>query len=285
MDDFKFDKILCEYFGAENGAGSRITPKDEGQKGQITITQKFERPIFEEYFGDFLTGKKEDLGDACLNEFKIFPSGETVRLPILLRPGERRNELRLYMKAGLFRPASDMFWFAYLKEGYLWLGSLSEAELNQIRIGAYLDLQDGILEIPEDNYQNLVNDSKKPKQITREVTAYQRDPNIAKEVLENSDYICEIFPEHPSFISKKSGKPYLEAHHFVPMFEQRRFPDYNLDVKENICILNPYSHRLVHHANYADIEAHIKKLAEPREEFLKGLGLSVDRVLKIYEGV
>lgn len=284
MDDFKFDTILCEYFGAEKGAGSRITPNDEGPKGQITVTQKFERPIFEEYFGDFLTGKKEDLGDACLNEFKIFPSGETVRLPILLRPGERRNELRLYMKAGLFRPASEMFWFAYLKDGYLWLGSLSEAELNQIRIGVYLDLQDGIQKIPEDSYQNSLNDSRKPKQTTREVTAYQRDPNVAKAVLENSDYICEIFPEHPKFISKKSGKPYLEAHHFVPMFEQRRFPEHSLDVEKNICILNPYSHRLVHHANYADIEAHIKKLAEPREEFLKELGLSVDSVLKIYGG-
>ena len=284
MDDFKFDKTLCEYFGAEKGAGSRITPRDEGPKGQITITKSYERPIFEEHFGGFLKGKKEELGEACLNEFKIFPSGETVRLPILLRPGEQRDELRLYMNAGVFRPASDMFWFAYLKEGYLWLGSLSEAELNQIRIGAYLNLQDGIQETPEDNYQNLVNDPRKPKQTTREVTAYQRDSNIAKAVLENSDYICEILPKHPNFISKKSGKPYLEAHHFVPIFEQRRFPEHNLDVRENICILNPYSHRLVHHANYADIEAHIKKLAEPREEFLKELGLSVDRVLKIYEG-
>lgn len=284
MDDFKFDTILCGYFGAEKGAGSRITPKDEGKKGQITITKQFERPIFEEHFGSFLTGKKEDLGEACLNEFKIFPWGETVRLPVLLRPGEGRDELRLYMNAGLFRPATDMFWFAYLKEGYVWLGSLSEAELQQIQVGAYLDLQDGIQEIPEDNYQNLVNDPKKPKLTTQEISAYQRDPNVAKAVLENSDYVCEIFPEHPNFISKKSGKPYLEAHHFVPMFEQRRFPEYNLDVKENISILNPYSHKLVHHANYADIEAHIKKLAEPREAFLKELDLSVDHILKVYKG-
>lgn len=284
MDDFKFDKLLCQYFGAEKGAGSRVTPKDEGIKGQITVTKKYERPIFEEHFDKILTGKKDDLGDECLRKFKIFPTGETVELPLLLRPGDGRDELRLYMNAGLFRPAPNMFWFTFIKEGELWLGALTEAELNQIRKGALLDLQDGIQDIPEENYQDLINLAKIPKLSTQTVNAYQRDPSVAKSVLEQSDYVCELLPEYPSFTSKTSGKPYLEAHHLVPMFEQRRFLDRSLDVGENICILNPYAHKMVHHATYSDIKAHIKKLSEPREEFLKEIELNVDQVLKIYGG-
>lgn len=67
------------------------------------------------------------------------------------------------------------------------------------------------------------------------------------------------------------------------MMEQRHF-NKSLDVVANICILNPYAHRMLHHATYAEIAPYVKQLAERREGFLNAIGVDVDRVLRSYGG-
>lgn len=122
-----------------------------------------------------------------------------------------------------------------------------------------------------------------PESIEQTIRRIKRNPQIARDALKRSGYVCEMLPDYPKFISRSSQRPYLEAHHLIPIGIQPKF-ETSLDVQENICILNPYAHKMVHHATYSEMRDHIKKLAAPREGFLKSLELSVDDVLRIYGG-
>lgn len=290
MDDFEFSPKLREFFGATSGAGSRVTEKDEAKKRQLTLPKNgFERKLVTSMYQNIPVGAKRELGDACMFEFRIYPSGERIKLPLLFRPndnegGRIRDELRMYMHQGIFRPAVGLMWFVYLRHSELWLGALTDAEIQAIESGIELDTQDGLIDLSEELFQEAINEGKLPKLKTTILTAFQRDPSVAIKALESSGYTCEIFPEYRVFSSRISGKPYLEAHHVVPMFWQRHIPDKSLDVAENICILNPYSHKMIHHARFDEIEIHIKSLANKRAAFLRSLGLNVDNLLKIYSG-
>lgn len=76
---------------------------------------------------------------------------------------------------------------------------------------------------------------------------YQRDPRIAIMRFKAADYKCEIDPLHTTFISESTNRPYMEAHHFIPIRFQPDF--YNpLDNLDNITSLCPNCHRGIHHA-------------------------------------
>ncbi|GEM_PF-1083978 len=285
-NDFEFSDALKHFFRADKGAGSIIGAGDEGKKRQITVTQKFERPLIEEFFIDIPTGKKDDLGDDCLYEFLSFPDGNAIRLPLLYRPdspGRPRNELRLYMNQGKLRPNTGMYWLVFVRDARLWLASMTAQELINIELGELNLSQNGLVIEPEEDYQAKTNSADLPDLVTSISNSYRRDPAIAKEALHDSGHTCEIFPDMATFISKATTNPYLEAHHLVPISKQGNYES-SLDVVNNICILNPYAHKMVHHATYGEIEDHITNLAARREEFLNTLDLSVDDVLRIYGG-
>jgi len=281
-NDFGFCDRLNEFFGSEDGAGSVVTEKDEALKAQITITQAFEQPVLFSVFPNVPVGPRRDLGDACLHALKLYPSGETIYLPIHKRPPPR-NEVRLYMKANVFRPRAGDFWFVFRKAGELWIGALTEKELDRIESNLPFDTQNSSDAEAESDYQAQLN-SDVPQLIDVGYSTFRRDPTVAKRVLAGSGYQCMLLPEHEVFTSRTTQKPYLEAHHLFPMFEQRHFPEQNLDVEENICILNPYAHKMLHHATYSEIEDHVVSLCELKQGFLNAIDVSIDRVLKSYGG-
>ena len=281
MDDFDFDNALNKFFKSENGVGSRITEKDEANKRQLTVAKR-ERELLLKYHKDIPVGAvkaAEQRGENTWFRFKKFPSGDYIELKVNFpKPG--KNELRLYFNEGAFSPTAGDMWFLFERSGEIWIGSLEDAELEAAHRGIPIDPQNGFDQVSEEEYQIAAN-ADIPDLVSSSTLRYRRNPRVAYDALRRFGHVCEMMPKHEVFISKVTGHPYLEAHHFVPMMEQRYF-DVSLDVTENICILNPYAHKMLHHATYDEIVPHLTKLAEPRADFLKRIGVSMDRVLRSY---
>lgn len=78
---------------------------------------------------------------------------------------------------------------------------------------------------------------KEPKEITRSSkNSYGRNRGVAMKALEEAHYQCEYDKTHKSFISRKTNKSYMEAHHLIPMEFQNEFVD-SLDRAENVICL------------------------------------------------
>lgn len=281
MDDFEFGDDLNRFFSSTHGVGSRITEKDEAKKRQLTVAKR-ERELLLKYHKDIPIGAlslAETREQKTRFSFRRFPDGKPIELRVNFpKPG--KNELRLYFNEKLFSPVAGDKWFLFERDGELWIGSLEDSELEAAKNGATIDVQNGFDQANEEIYQEAAN-AHRPELVTTSTTRYRRDPNIAIRALEQSDYQCEMLPRMQTFQSRVTSHPYLEAHHLVPMMEQRNFTE-NLDVIDNICILNPYAHKMLHHATYGEIEPFLEKLVEPRAGFLKDIGVSVERVMRSY---
>ncbi len=102
---------------------------------------------------------------------------------------------------------------------------------------------------------------------------YKTNARIAKTALNLADYKCEINPEHTTFISKL-GKPYMEAHHLIPMAYQKDF-SINIDRIENIVSICPICHSAIHLGDMSIRLELLKKIFDKREENLKRVGLNI----------
>lgn len=147
-----------------------------------------------------------------------------------------------------------------------------------------------IEENKEDNYQEASNEQEvenaatdhKPHAQTKKPTLktvdsksyYPRDVKQAAIALTLADHTCEYDESLPTFISKSSGKTYVEAHHLIPVKYYEDF-EYSIDVPENIVALNPMTHRQIHHGNDEDKLSIIETLLNKRSEKLKEVGLEV----------
>ena len=286
MEPFKFNDEMKRYFHADAGAGSIVTEKDEARKSQITIT-KFENEIISSYFREIPKGSKASLEEQKISaeaSFRLYPTGETIEL-VLLHPKPKRTELRIYMKTGVFKPTAGLVWFVFLRDGEIWIGALDEYSFSEISKGKTKDAnQDTLIDFSDDEFQSVFQNEIVPETIEQTIKRIKRNPKVAQYALRSSGYVCEMLPDYPVFISRSNERPYLEAHHLIPIGIQPKFES-NLDVPENICILNPYAHKMVHHATFSEIKIHIERLAAPREEFLNSLNLNVDDVLRIYGGI
>ena len=157
--------------------------------------------------------------------------------------------------------------------------------------------------VQQDNYQDdelvcelntvllegVVNDfeyqgyprKKKSLIIKNGLKVYIRDKNIAMNALAHAKYLCEINPEHPSFVRKSMGINYTEPHHLIPMAYSSLF-DVSLDVEENIISLCSNCHNQIHYG--VEIEHILKKLYHERIEYLKrvGINISYKQLLEMY---
>lgn len=105
------------------------------------------------------------------------------------------------------------------------------------------------------------------------VIRYKTNARIAKTALDIANYQCLINPEHKTFISKL-GKPYMEAHHLIPMASQKDF-SINIDRVENIVSICPICHSAIHLGDEATRLELVKKLYDLREQHLKRAGLNI----------
>lgn len=105
-------------------------------------------------------------------------------------------------------------------------------------------------------------------------TNWPRSPRVAKIALENASYTCEYDKTHTTFISKASGKQYVEVHHLVPMEKQHDF-NVSLDVPENIIALCPNCHRKIHLSGQEEKSPMLEKLFNNRIPALESRGIQI----------
>lgn len=286
--DKVFSGRLRAYFGCDVGAYSPVT-RTEAKDGQITLTGS-EKKIALQYFGaDELApyrGNDDVLEAAGLDarrEFRVYPSGDRV-YPKVKYAKSTGGELRLYFNDGEFKVSVGSFWGIYVKDRSIWLCDFSPWLLEDISSGSTPEPSNSVaLEPDDDAYQDLANDG--PPEKTMNVSLkWKRNPQIASRAFDLAGHICEIRPDLETFTSKKTGQPFLEAHHLVPMKAQSVFQGKTLDTVENVCVLSPFSHRKLHHAPFEEIKADLVRLIEPRQKLLAHLEISEDFVFTAYGG-
>ena len=112
---------------------------------------------------------------------------------------------------------------------------------------------------------------------------YTSNPRRAKNALEKAGFKCELNPDHHTFINKKSGNPYMQAHHLIPMSKQGVF-EFDIDVPENILCLCPTCHRKMHHAQDTDKKEILAKTFKDRKNDVekRGIVLDINMLLGMY---
>lgn len=238
------------YFHAKGGSFSRVTSRED-YDSQITLTD-FEADLVVNHFGIsniHIGNVKSDVAKAA-KPFLLFPSKELISLNLVF-PKPNKSELRLYLsKKGHFRPRAEQVWFLYIDySDNLVVGAMDEIEWNK------LDQIDEFDEAYQEIIEEIESKQKKPQVDPKgrieqiEVSGriiYKRDPRIAILSFQEASYTCEIDKAHNTFLAEANRKPYVEAHHFIPMKFQPSFT-IQLDSVENVVALCPNCHRGIHH--------------------------------------
>ncbi|MEN9843359.1 MAG: hypothetical protein RLZZ157_1480 [Pseudomonadota bacterium] len=279
-----FTPNMLEYFKAERGAYSVVTA-DEFSKSQLTFVGE-EKTIAESFFGNRLEKSHGSRPDILINGgnpdqiFRKFPTGNQIDLTVSYKKN-RRTELRMYLKSDVFKPNAGEYWGIFIRDNDIWLCHFSERMLSIMEAGE-LTAQGRatLLEPEEDNYQEQVNESS-PQQLEIKQLKWKRNPKIAAEALKNRNYVCELFPELPTFMSYSGKHPYQEAHHLVPMSQQNNIAE-NLDSLDNICVLGPFAHRKIHYATFDLIIPDLRSLISTRRNLLNRLNLVEDDIFGFY---
>ncbi|WP_240660884.1 HNH endonuclease [Peribacillus frigoritolerans] len=151
---------------------------------------------------------------------------------------------------------------------------------------------------PEENYQYEVEQEDVPETVNvvdqpkerpsktsgSDTWSYKRDSKTSKTAIVTSNYKCEIDASHEAFISRVTGKNYVEAYHLIPMEYQEDFTN-SIDVEANIVSLCVGCHKKLHHATYAIIKPLIEKLYDDRLYRLKDceIDLTKAKLLSYYK--
>jgi len=119
---------------------------------------------------------------------------------------------------------------------------------------------------------------------------YKINPILGKLAIKKADYQCEFDSLHETFISKRTGKNFMEGHHLIPVgFQIEIWNKYgvNIDCIENIISLCPNCHRAIHYGEFETKKRFIEKLYALRKSSFRKMGLevSLDDILKMYKTI
>ncbi len=271
----KFRKSQKIRFDSHSGAYSIVTPR-ENYDSQITATD-VEAELLISFFGKetIQIGNVKSNPTKAKKTFKLFPSGKEICLNLVF-PKPAKPELRLYLsvRAG-YKPMPNDIWFIFEKDKNLWIGSLDEHSWRN---------QNKILVCDESEYEyqeaiQELDEIKVRKLNARDV--FIRDRKIALERMNTSNYLCEFDKSHHLFLSRFTGKPYLEAHHLIPMSLQKEV-NQPLDIIDNIYCLCPYCHRAIHHSEKNLTRNIIETLVDKRPSVLNILDNDVTDIFNYY---
>lgn len=167
--------------------------------------------------------------------------------------------MELFFEVGIDKVVNDVYYADELDE---------EVEQNKIRIvSPYASEKQ--LKKAENKEPTLRTGEKSEKYVT--------NAKIAKSAIKNADGKCEfaevIGIEHETFFTV-SGV-YYEAHHLIPMREQKNFLPISLDRTENIVSLCPNCHRAIHHGSMEEKKTRIKELYDLRKDKLSEIGINI----------
>lgn len=271
----QFGKSQSIKFNSDNGAYSVVTSR-ENYDSQITATDE-EANLLLTFFGkkNIQVGNVKSNPGKAKQTFYLYPDGKAINLNLVFpKPG--KTELRLYLSAQAgFKPEGEDIWFIFEKNNCLWIGAMDEAVWrgqNQVLVydESEGDYQDSLQELDEVKFNKLKS---------RDVYARDRKKAIKRMVLAN--YQCEHDNNHTLFLSRATKKPYLEAHHLIPISLQKN-TEIALDTLDNIFCLCPCCHRAIHHAEKTVTKTVIDNLVNKRPEVLKLLNNNISDIYNYY---
>jgi len=262
----KFGIVQTECFNAIGGSYSIVTDR-EIYDSQITATDA-EAVLLKSYFesrGETIyRGNVNSNRLAAAKEFRLYPSGEVIRLN-LVYPKPEKNELRLYIASRRgFMPKKGQVWFLFVSTAnVLWIGAMDEHVWRQ-------------LNATQRNNAGPIVPTAEPLNVRR-----RRNVDVIERRLRLSKYKCECDRDHPLFISRATGCPFLEVHHIIPFQFSQHFKSYNLDSLDNLCCLCPSCHSVVHHGEESLARDVLQRLYRKRSIGLH-FKLSEEELYRLY---
>ena len=146
----------------------------------------------------------------------------------------------------------------------------------------YLEEDDEDLVVSTDNVDDEYEEAPLSEKEKREVFLFKRNRHLVKQALEKSQYKCDIDRTHKTFITK-NNKPYMEAHHLIPLSSQELFNTSGLDSVANIVCICPNCHRNLHYGK--DIIPMLEKIYNERKQALEKSGITItfEELLELYK--
>ena len=129
-----------------------------------------------------------------------------------------------------------------------------------------------------DKIQNLDFPVVKEEAAQYETTtkAWKRSDILRQQVIEAAGFCCELGHDHQSFIAERTHKPYMEAHHAIPLHLQDKFEN-SLDVYANIICLCPICHRRIHYGLKNDKHNMLDEIYEKRIGRMEKCGILLSK--------
>lgn len=120
--------------------------------------------------------------------------------------------------------------------------------------------------------------------------AIAKNNRLAKSVLIDAKYLCQIDPSHTTFLTNHQV-PYMEGHHLIPctvknskIFIDKKKGGKNIDCVENIVCICPNCHRAVHFGDDRTKKEKIRTMFNKQSEKLAKVGILIteDELLELY---
>lgn len=105
---------------------------------------------------------------------------------------------------------------------------------------------------------------------------WSRSGVIKEQSIILAKYECEVDRSHKTFISARSGQPFMEGHHTIPLKYQADFST-SLDVYANIVCVCPICHRFLHFGKNTDKLPTLNKIYYERSDRLAKSGIRLSR--------
>ncbi|WP_375179924.1 HNH endonuclease [Enterococcus rotai] len=144
-------------------------------------------------------------------------------------------------------------------------------------------------------YDNAINDAlpspliepkrRENKLLIRKGSHYPRNAIENLNAKVSNNWLCIVDSSHKTFTSAANSKPYVEAHHLIPMAAQDNHSN-TLDFANNIVTLCPNCHRKIHHACVDEKKGMIVNLFNKRKNIYKKHGIEItQKQLLSYYGI
>lgn len=125
------------------------------------------------------------------------------------------------------------------------------------------------------------HESRAPKVLAKPVKkgqtlVYPRDIRVSYAAKVKANWQCEFNYHHATFITPADNRPYMEAHHLIPMATQPYF-QYSIDFVDNVVCLCPNCHRRIHCACRDEKAEIIDHLYATRKDYYADYKIEVDQ--------
>lgn len=292
-----FNEHLKNYFSATDGAGSIVTKREATGDKSVTVDRDEKSVLLPIYSSNSFTraGGAEADGKPSNWKFNVLNPvtgnyelhNVAIKYP---KADPKKMELRLYFnRVSNFYPNENDYWYIFSKAGenIPYIGFISSREWENISSGvdeAKAFEENYALDEDDEQFQKEIHSPQAQVGKTEtSTTRYSRSPAKAANAIKRSKYKCQFDDSHVSFISGSSSKPYVEAHHLIPLSYSDEF-EVSLDVPANLIILCPNCHRAIHLGTAEVKKEYLTKFFNERKANLKqsGIRLTLEILFKFY---